>query len=117
MYLRPGIRHCSHNNSQCKHRHTEHLHSRIPFPPDKAHEHGGDAPPTTQDDVHRHGDGVAEGEVVEEVDSEEQDDVREPAREGNGAGFEEERGVGGGEVGGKGEEGGEEKLDEGYKKT
>lgn len=67
--------------------------------------------------MHRHGDGVAEGEVVEEVDSEEQDNVREPAREGNGAGFEEERGVGGGEVGGKGEEGGEEKLDEGYKET
>ncbi len=67
--------------------------------------------------MHRHGDGVAKGKIVEKVDGEEEGDIGEPAGEGNGAGFEEERGVGKGEVGGKGKEGGEEKLDEGYKEA
>ena len=41
--------------------------------------------------MHGYGDVVAEGEVVEEINGEEQKDIREPSREGDGAGFQEER--------------------------
>ena len=55
--------------------------------------------------MHGHRDVVAESKVVEEIDSEEEKDVREPAGEGDGAGFEEEWRVGEGEVGRVGESG------------
>lgn len=67
--------------------------------------------------MHGHRDVVAESKVVEEVDREEEKDVREPAGEWDSAGFEEEGGVGEGEVGRVGESGGEEKLNKGYEEA
>ena len=116
-YLRSSIRHCSHHNSKRKHRHAEDLHLCVPFSPDESHDHGSYASPTSQNDVHRHRYIVAECEVIEDVDTEENDYVGEPAGKGYGAWFQEEGWVRGRKMGGPGEEGREEKLDEGYKET
>lgn len=48
---------------------------------------------------------VAEREVVQHVDDEEQCDAREPSYHGNSSGFEEEGRMGGREVGGPCEQG------------
>lgn len=56
---------------------------------------------------------VAEREVVQHVDDEEQCDAREPSYHGNSSGFEEEGRMGGREVGGPCEQGRYGKLNKG----
>ncbi len=60
---------------------------------------------------------VAEGEVVEEIDREEEGDIREPSNQGDSPGFEEEGRMGCRKVGGPSEGGRYEKLNEGDEKT
>ena len=55
------------------------LHRCIPLAPDIANNHCHDATSASQNDVHRHGDIVAESEIVEHVHDEEHDDIRKPA--------------------------------------
>lgn len=65
----------------------------------------------------RNRDIVAEREVVEHVDGEEQCDAREPSYHGNSSGSEEEGRMGGREVGGPCEQGRYGKLNKGDKET
>ena len=67
--------------------------------------------------MHGHRDIIAESEIVQSVDGKEDEDIRKPANEGDGAGFEEERRVGKGEVGMVGEGRGKKELDKGYKQA
>ena len=59
--------------------------------------------------MHGHRDIIAESEIVQSVDGKEDEDIRKPANEGDGAGFEEERLVGEGR--------GKEELNKGYKQA
>lgn len=67
--------------------------------------------------MNRNRDIVAEREVVEHVDDEEQCDAREPSYHGNSSGSEEEGWMGGGEVSGPCEQGCYGKLNKGDEET
>lgn len=91
--------------------------SAISFSPHKANQHGGHAPPAAKDDVNRNGDVISEREVVEEIDGEEEKNVREPAGKRDRPWLEEKGRVRGGEVSGPCEESCYDKLNESYEKT
>lgn len=91
--------------------------SAISFSPQKANEHGGHAPTAAKDDVNRNGDVISEHEVVEEIDGEEEKNVRQPARQRDRPWLEEKGRVRCGEVGGPCDESRCDKLNEGDEKT
>ena len=67
--------------------------------------------------MYGHRDVIAKSEVVQSVDGKEDEDIWEPANEGYGAWFEEERWVGEREMGRVGEGSGEEELDKSYQQA
>ncbi len=71
-----GIRHCSKDNADGKHYDAGYLYSRVPSSPYIPNEHCHDASATTEDDVHWHGDVVSESVIIQNVDCEEERDVR-----------------------------------------
>lgn len=76
MYLGLSIRHCSKYDANGKHYNAGNLYSRVPSSPNVSNEHGHDASATAEDDMHWHGNIVSESVVVQDVDSEEERDVR-----------------------------------------
>lgn len=109
MLVRPG----GDNHPNGQERHGQHLDAREALAPEVAGGQGGDAPAGAQDDVDGDGDVVAEGMVVQDVDGEEQEDVDEPAADGDAVRSEEEGRPAGIELGDVAGDGHEDELDEG----
>lgn len=84
-------RRCDYAHS--KHCYRENLSRCVSLSPRKANEHGGHTSATTKNNVDGDRDVVAEGKVIEEIDSKEEDNVREPTSQGYSSSSEEERGI------------------------
>lgn len=89
----------------------------VSLSPCKANEHGCHTSATTKNNVDGDRDVVAEGKVIEEIDSKEEDNVREPTSQGYSSDPEEERGIRCGEVCWPGEQSRYQELDKGDEKT
>lgn len=91
--------------------------SAVSFPPHIANQHGCHAPPAAKDDVNRNGDVVSEHEVVEEINSEEENNIREPADKRNCPWLKKKGRMRGGKVMGPREESRYDELNKGDEKT
>ena len=67
--------------------------------------------------MYRDGYFVAERQIIEDVDAEEEDNIQKPAPDWNGIWFEEERGVLAGKLVGPCKQKSKEELSEGYKQA
>ena len=78
VYLRLCIGHGGRYHSYCQHCNAEYLHSRISFTPEISNHHSGYASPASEYDVDRNRDIEAKSVVVEDINTEEEYDVRKP---------------------------------------
>ena len=78
-YLGLGIGPSCYNHAKGQEDHRNNLNFRILLPINIPRDHGGYASPRPQYDMHRNGDIITEGMIVQEVDAEEKHDIHNPA--------------------------------------
>lgn len=107
LCIRPSCRY----DTNCKQHDSYELYARVFLSPEAPCHHRSDAASGPQDNVYRDRDVVAEGMVIQQVDTEEQHNVEEPPAYGNLVRSEEERRSGLVELGDVAGYGNEQKLD------